>query len=168
MTQAQDHRVFLVSARKSDDSSREVGRKSKHIQRAARARSPIRLFFEDIVLLIWNLPLFRNLARPFRAPKSLPGVESHPWRVARGWIALILLSVLEAPLLVLALPAFILLPGWLFTAGSAGCLLVIVLIASTTWGSLVVKSKVDVDKAKFRGEKWFFINGITTRLVQMV
>lgn len=165
MTREHSNRVFLISATGTGtgNGAASVHRKSKQIQKRAQERSPARLFVEDVFLLFKNFALFPHVFIPFRTSELVPEVKKHKWRTVYGSIILLVLGVVEGPLLLAAVPAFILLPGWLFTGAALACILVVHLLASTTWGSLVAESENPIDQTKFQGEKWFFINGIATR-----
>ena len=169
MTRINQNRVFLLSASSSDeDKTSNINRKSKEIQKVAEQRSPIRLFAEDVFLLFANLALFPYVLIPFRKVEPLPGVKTHTARVTYGWIVLTFLALVEGPLLLGSIPIFLIYPGWIFFSGALSCFLLVLFLAWTTWGSLVLRSDVEVDETKFHTERWFYINGITTRSVNHV
>ena len=163
MTRKPSNAVALLATARGESDSR-TDQRSKQIQEAAQERSPVRLFLEDVILLAKNLRLFPYIFLPRRKVPALPGVTKHTLRSVYGWVIIFLLTLIQIPLLTLALPAFFVLPGWAFAAAAVVSLLLIYALAWTTWGTLVVESKVEgIDKSTFPEEKWFFLNGITTR-----
>lgn len=129
--------------------------------RAAR-QSPIRLFFEDAGVLLRLLRYLPNIFLPLKADNpsnelylSLTGI--------RDMITQILLFILETLLLVLAIPAFLVLPGLVSLAGLALLCLTIWLIAKPMEGPTIAYSNMAEDTLALaeqrKDERWVFVNG---------
>ena len=156
--------AFAAASHEADEARQD--RRSEQIKEAAKEESPVRLFVEDVLLLFRNLRLFPFVFLPATKHAQLPGVKKHTARVAYGWTVIAVLTLLESVVLIAVAPAFVLLPGLVFLAAAGICLALIWVLAWTTWGTLVVESDAGgVDSHDFHGEKWFFLNGITTRYV---
>lgn len=126
-------------------------------------KSPIRLFFQDLGVLITMLPYLPWVFLPLRTTdKSHRPVKGFRDALLQAW-----LFILEILLLFLFIPAYLVLPGVLFFVVAALCILSIFLAAWPMHGPRILNSEMD-DKTmalakNHANERWVFVNGIMTR-----
>ena len=132
--------------------------------RAAR-QDPIRLMFEDAVVLLRLRLYVLNIFAPFSTKDR--DAEFYP-SLANAKVGLLqtLLALVQVLFLVLVIPAFVSLPGSVFLAATALCCLACYLISWPMHGPSINFSNMDdVTKAhaeQHRDERWVFVNGICT------
>lgn len=131
---------------------------------AART-SPLRLFTQDVVVLItklrylpWTIYPFLTLDPNAELSLSFRGVRDI---VLQSWLFILGMA------LVFAVPAFLILPGAMFIGVAAIYFTLICIAAWPMHGPKLVYSKMDestVAKAQqHENERWIFVNGILTR-----
>ncbi|KAI9708273.1 MAG: hypothetical protein M1828_003091 [Chrysothrix sp. TS-e1954] len=140
---------------------------SETLKKRAGYRSPFRLFGEDVMLLMKNWRLSLNVILPIISPDPLPGVKPESGLITRDYCLMAVLLAIELPALIAVIPAYLLLPGWVFMAGLGSLYALIWILSRTMWGDIVVDSQaklpLDAKKLKqYEHEKWIFINGIST------
>lgn len=131
----------------------------------AARKSPWRLLTQDVAVLISKLPYLPWIILPFLT--SDPDAELY--LSLRGVPDIVLQSflfILETAVLLFAVPAFLVLPGAMFTGVAALFSTLIYVAAWPMHGSKLVYSKMDestVSKAQqHENERWVFINGCLT------
>lgn len=160
---AKDGVTYIPPAVEQDEADSHA--EDREIKDRAARRSPMRLFAEDCYLLMKNLRSFPNIFLPLRETKPLPGVPKVS--LIYGHTVVGLLSVIQIPLLLAALPTALILPGWLTGGLTAVGTTLMWLLARSSWGPLTVESQVDGVKDKFKNEYWLFVNGIATSHAQL-
>ncbi len=129
--------------------------------RAAR-QSPIRLFFEDAGVLLRLLPYLPNVFLPLKADN--PSNELYlSLASVRDIIIQSLLFIIETLVLILAIPAFLVLPGLVSLAALALICLSIWLIAKPMEGPRIAYSNMNENTLALaeqrKDERWVFVNG---------
>lgn len=129
------------------------------------AHSPIRLFMQDIWVLLRNLRYVPNTVLPWTPNPKLPGVVYSKWRDTIDNVLIIITTLLEVVLLGVGVVAVVVLPGWAIFLYAALSYALVMVFVVWMWGSLVVHSSVELPASsqRFDGERWFFLNGICTR-----
>ena len=123
--------LFIPSA--NDDPSLPTDKRLKY--RAGQG-SPLRLCSEDGLLLLQNWRLCPHIFWPFHSAPALPGVDSFTYKLVRDYFLIALVTLVELPMVVCAVPVFLLAPGWIFVAGSIVGYLIVHLLARLTWGTV--------------------------------
>lgn len=129
-------------------------------------KSPVRLFFQDLSVLITMLPYLPWVFLPFRSTdknaelhRSIKGFGD---AFLQGW-----LFILEILLLFFFIPAYLILPGAIFFIVAALCILSIFLAAWPMHGPRILNSEMDEKTMALAknhaNERWVFVNGIMTR-----
>ena len=129
--------------------------------RAAR-QSPIRLMLLDTWVLLTNIRYLPNIILPFKTTKSsdelyldFPGI--------RESIIQCVLFVLEAVLLLVAIPLYVILPGALWILVVAVCCLTVYGLCKPIEGPTVLHSNMNGATLaladQHRDERWLFVNG---------
>lgn len=131
----------------------------------AARKNPLRLLLQDLGVLIkmlrylpWTMMPFRTSdkgAELYISPKTMLDVILNTW-----------LILFQSILLLVAIPAFIILPGGIFLLSAALCIVVILVTAWPMQGQRIAYSIMDertATIAKQHGsERWIFVNGIMT------
>ncbi|KAF6231101.1 hypothetical protein HO173_010801 [Letharia columbiana] len=132
--------------------------------RAAR-QDPIRLMIDDAGVLLRLLPYVPDLISPFLTRDK--DAELYP-SLANAKVGFLqtLLALIQVLFLVMALPAFVLLPGGIFLAATVLCCLACYLITLPMQGPPRILPNMD-DGTKslaeqHKNERWVFVNGICT------
>lgn len=131
---------------------------------SAARQSPIRLFFEDAGVLFRLLPYLPNIFLPLKANDSsnelylnLAGTRD---MILQSW-----LFIMETVVLLLAVPAFLVLPGLVSLAGIALLCLTIWLITKPMEGPRIAYPNMNDDTLAIaeqrKDERWMFVNGCT-------
>lgn len=132
--------------------------------KAAR-QDPIRLMFEDVIVLLRLFLYVPKTLLPFLTGEK--DAELYPClaNVKVGFLQT-LLALIQVPFLVLFIPAFLFLPGGVFLAVTALCCLACYLITLPMQGPpIIVPNLDDMTKAlaeQHKDERWVFVNGICT------
>lgn len=132
----------------------------------ASRKSPLRLLLKDLGVLIRMLQYLPSLCSPFRTSDKSAELYVSPANmldiVLNGWLLL-----LESILLLLAIPAFLVLPGGIFLLAATVCIIVILASAWPMQGQGVAYSRMDEKTTaiakQHESERWLFINGCMTR-----
>ena len=132
--------------------------------RAAR-QSPLRLFVQDVGVLITMLPYLPYIFLPFSTndPSSECYLSPEGARdiLLQGW-----LFIMEASLLLISPFVLLVLPGTLSILAIAMCYLAIYLVTWPLEGPDVTYSNMDGKTEalaqQHRDERWLFINGTAT------
>ena len=132
--------------------------------KAAR-QDPIRLMIEDIVILIRLLRFVPNILAPFCTTDKHDELYMSFTNATIGFLQT-LLALIQLFSLVMVIPAFVSLPGGVFSAATALCCLACYLITLPMQGPPINFSNMDSStKAlaeQYRNERWVFVNGICT------
>ena len=155
-----DEVFYIASADESPPSPT-----SHRLKKKAGEGSPLSRCAEDFMLLVRNFTLCPHVILPFKSATPLPGVIYKSPKVKFDFFLIGLLTLIEIPLLIGAIPAFLILPGWMFASGLVASGLIIKTISRFTWGPLVAHSDwtSNCTTKDFSGERWIFFNGIATR-----
>ena len=132
--------------------------------KAAR-QGPIRLMIKDagVLLRLWRL--VPNIISPFFTSDKDAEFYMCLANVKVGFLQALLTSI-QLLFIVLAVPAFVSLPGGVFLAATTLCCLVCYLATLPMQGKTINYPKVD-DSTKalveqHKNERWVFVNGICT------
>lgn len=131
----------------------------------AAREMPLRLILRDAGVLVQNIQYLPWIILPFKTSDSSAELYmslSH----ARDNLIQCWLFSMEAILVVLAVPATLVLPGWITILAAFLCCLVVRAICLPLQGSRVVHSEMDGEVAmaskQHESERWLFINGCMT------
>lgn len=132
----------------------------------AARKSPFRLFIQDARVLFTMLPYLPCLFLPFWT--SDPRAELYvSAKNLRDMVLQGLLFVIEILVMVLVVPAFLVLPGAVFAFATVVVGGVVWALTKVMEGPTVVYSRMDdrtvESSRRHPDERWFFINGCTTR-----
>jgi hypothetical protein len=131
----------------------------------AARKNPLRLLLQDLGVLIkmmrylpWTIIPFRTSnkgAELYISPTNMLDIVLNSWLV-----------VFQSILLLIAIPAFIILPGGVFLLSAALCIVVILVTAWPMQGQRIAYSRMDERTAaiakRHGSERWVFVNGIMT------
>lgn len=125
----------------------------------AEDESPVKLFIQDAAVLFRLLRYLPWLFIPLRSRESGSEIKSDETLYGET-ILQILLFVVESSTLVLAIPAFFLLPGLLFLLVVALAFLLVQILSYPLSGSSPIYSQAGAAaKQFFQDERWIFLNG---------
>ncbi len=130
----------------------------------AARHNPFQLLLRDIAVLTKNLHYLPLIVWPLEKKSSakLYNSESN----AKENVIQCFLVVLEAILLIIAIPAILILPGALFVLAAFLCCLLIYVICLPFRGSRILHSVMDeetmMSAKQHENERWIFINGCIT------
>ena len=131
----------------------------------AARESPLRLLFRDAGVLILNLRYLPWIILPFKTSDSSAELYMSVSRTRDNLVQCWLFFV-EAILLLLAVPAILVLPGWISILAACLWCFVIRTICLPLQGPRVVHSKIDLEAVtgarQHEDERWIFINGCMT------
>ena len=129
--------------------------------RAAR-RNPIRLVVEDTIVLLSNLRYLLGIVLPFRAKDSSDEFYLD-FSGVRDMVLQLGLFVLEACLIVVALPVVLIMPGAFSIAAWTVCGFIVYLISRPMEGPDVLYSNMTNytlgQAEQHKDERWLFVNG---------
>lgn len=132
----------------------------------ASRENPIRLFFQDLGILITMLPYLPWVVLPFKTSDQTAELYNS-LKSSRDVFLQCWLFVLECLMLLFFIPTYLLLPGALFLLVATICFLSIVMAAWPMHGSRILYSKMDqkilASAQTHENERWIFVNGIITR-----
>ena len=131
----------------------------------ASRKNPLRLLTEDLGVLMRMLRYLPWIIIPFRTADKTAELYIAPTNlrdiILNGWLILF-----ESILLLVALPAFFILPGGIWLLVAIVCVIVILLSAQPMQGPRIAYSRMDekttAKAKKHDSERWLFINGCMT------
>ena len=128
----------------------------------ATRQSPIRLMLQDTGVLIANLRYLPDIVLPFKGKNS----SDEFYLDCSGYKDIIvqsLLLIIEALSLIVAIPAFLILPGLAWMTVCAACSVLVYGLSKLIEGPTVVYSNMSKETVvmanQHRSERWLFING---------
>jgi len=130
----------------------------------AALQSPLRLLAIDLWILFKNLRYLPSTVLPYRKLTALPGVR-YGFSSKVDDVLVVVLAILEVVMMLVTGPAVFILPGFLSATYFAVVCFVVYLLQLPMYGGLTVRSRVDpLGWKKHEKERWFYLNGIATRL----
>lgn len=132
----------------------------------ASRKNPFRLLAQDVGVLLSNLRYLPWIIMPFLTSNQSAGFY-FSLKGTRDTILQIFLFVFQACILVLAIPAFLVIPGTFLVPIAILCHLTIFVALWPMHGSRLAYSEMDertaAEATKHESERWVFVNGCITR-----
>lgn len=131
----------------------------------ASRKSPLRLLVQDVGVLVRMLPYLPWLFIPLRTPDKTAELHGSLSNML-DFLLNSSLFLFQSILLLVAVPAFLILPGGVWLLAALLCVLATLLAAWPMQGSRIAYSRMD-DKTtaiakQHESERWLFINGCMT------
>lgn len=126
------------------------------------SQTPMQLLMADLRILMQNIRCIPSMTRTMCSPKVLQNSLGATAGV-RDVIIHCSLAIMQVCMVFLALPMFVLLPGFIYTACMTMCWAIMALMLQPLKGSRIVTSSRDCLPAMredFSDERWIFVNSV--------